>query len=123
MAKLTLKKHQRALVANFKRYQLDDLGLADDGGTTASDQSGSQIDSGNSALLQPTTIQAEEEDTAINKILQDEHLTAEQLNLLMEIKNLFDLADSADCSILYECTGFKSDVCGDTFWEQFAEDF
>ena len=48
-------------------------------------------------------------------------LTEEQERLLMEIKELFDPADAADSSILYECTRFKSEIQEDTFWEYYDD--
>ena len=61
-------------------------------------------------------------DSAIDEIMNDQYLTDEQLKLLSGIVELFDPTDDIDSSILYECTGYQSELQKDTFWEEY-EDF
>ena len=50
VAKLTLKKHQRALVSSFKQYQLDDMIQEGEAG----DEDQSKAEDSSSALLMPS---------------------------------------------------------------------
>ena len=61
-------------------------------------------------------------DSAFDEIMNDQYLTEEQLKLLRSVVELFDPSDGIDSSILYECTGYKTELLQDTFWEEY-EDF
>lgn len=78
MAKLVLKKHQRALVTNFSKYQLDDLCKERERGAKTKSE----------ALLTPA-IQADGTFSMLNALEQDESLTEDQIKLLKEISDLF----------------------------------
>ena len=53
--------------------------------------------------------------------MNDQCLSDEQLKLLRGIVELFDPTDDVDSSILYECTGYKSDLQKDSFWEDYQD--
>ena len=112
-----LKKHQRALVASFKHYQLDDLGQSSQSKGTESDEN-----VGTSAQLLQTTVQADETDQNFSELISDEKLSEDQVKLLSEIVEQFRSEDNdADMSILYEVTGFKADSSDATFWHNYQD--
>lgn len=120
VAKLTLKKHQRALVSSFKQYQLDDMIQV----RQVTDEDQSKVEDSSNLLI--PSIQTNEQaiatsDPGIEKIMEDELLTDEQMNLLNEILLFFDPRNIADSNILYECTGYKSEQQDESFWEDLKD--
>ena len=111
LAKLILKKHQRALVTSFKKYQVDDLGER----TTES-----QRDLQDYLLTPQVQNDGMVDDYAIFK--DDKKLTEGQLALLKEISEQFCVEDSAaDLSILYETTGFQAESDNFEYWENYQD--
>ena len=115
MAKLFLKRHQRALIPTFRQYQLDEL----DAGSMQPSAIGDQ----NDALLTGTLNQADSTVSVMaDDFENDEHLTNEQLELLREIAEQFSPEDNtADLCILYECTGFKANTESARFWDNYKD--
>ena len=115
LSKLILNKSQRALVTSFKKYQIDDLGLAN---KTKGTIPGEQSD----ALLVPGI----QEEDGLNEVMDAvgsvEHLTSGQKELLKTIVENFSPEDSAaDLSILYETTGFQAESENFQFWENYKD--
>ena len=102
ISKLILKKHQRALVTSFKKYQLNDLGLSVEDGRAK--QSETLLSSG---------IQEDGTESDFDEFASADYLSEDQLALLKEISEQFSLGVSAaNLSILYEVTGFQMESYG-----------
>ena len=103
MAKLILRKHQRALVQSFQKYQLDDM-IAEDEAAKRRSQ-----------IIDNLARMVDDDENKDNDVLvegrynlvNEEELTPEQRELLHEIREKFDPQDIvADLCILYEVTGY-----------------
>ena len=97
MSKISLSKHQRALVANFRQYQLDDL------------RPQSKSTDKKSTMYQPSLQQdpgAEFINAAHEYHEYNPNITEVQQALIDEIESKFKAQDNdIDKSILYEITG------------------
>ena len=117
LAKVMLKRHQRALVTSFKHYQLDDLVQSNQSDASERDENGVM-----SAQLLQTAVQADDTTEVFSKLIVDEKLSEDQVKLLTEIVQQFRSEDNdADLSILYEVTGFKADSNELNFWDNYQD--
>ena len=105
IAKLILRKHQRALVTNFKKYQLESFAEPDDSGQTSG-----KVASEKSMLLgggpPEASIQADGTVSYLAEFEGDPDLTEQQMSLLKEIAEQFSCEEAADLGILFEVTGY-----------------
>ena len=124
IAKLILKKHQRALVSNFKSYQLENLEPTTTHEHQINDEDKESGLSGReSGLPSGRSIY---EDGAVQMFAafeNDETLTEDQLKLLKEISGAFrPHEDAADLAILFETTGFQAATTEKSeFWESYND--
>ena len=110
IAKLILKKHQRALVTSFKKYQVDDLSR------------GGEVSGGEALGLLEPSIQEDGTVDLLSEFTRSGKLTEDQMKLLREIADQFSVEDSAaDLSILFEVTGFQGDSDNFQFWENYVD--
>ena len=114
VAKLFLKRHQRALVSSFKKYQIEDLdnGKANKSATN----SHSHLDAD---LLTEPSMQLDD----LQMFEKSQALKPKQLELLREINNLFSPSNNeADFNILYETTGYLSESqLYSSFWHNYLD--
>ena len=97
-------------MSNFRDYQLSDLNNHSDNVPEEKD-----------ALLK-TAIQEDGTVSVMTELERNENLTLNQLALLREITDTFNLQDSAaDLAILYEVTGFKAEADTYEFWESYGD--
>lgn len=116
MGKLILRKHQRALVQSFKKYQLDDM-LAEEEALKKKKQQEDQL----ILMGDYDPILAMSGDFIVDT---DNKLTDEQKKMLNEIRQKFDPVNVvADTCILYEVTDFKDESAAEDFWEQYMDFF
>ena len=98
LSKVMLKKHQRALVTNSKKYRLSNL---DENSKNVVDPSGD-----------------------LNELQWAEYLTEDQRALFKDLLELFSPEDdAADLSILYEITGYQAESENREFWDGYGDDF
>ena len=114
MSKLSLNKHQRALVGNFEQYTIDDM--------VAEDDNDRQRDKVLDLFARNDMFDSNER--AVNQdILGDPQLSQTQKDLLVEIREKFKPADhTPDLCILYEITKYKDESAKADFWDHY-EDF
>ena len=111
ISKLILRKHQRALVQSFRKYQLDDM-IAEEEAEKLRNQ---VIDT-----LINMDINNDDDVFKPGRVgkINEEQLTEEQKQLLEEIRTKFDSTEIvADLCILYEVTGYKDESADDEFWD------
>ena len=116
LAKLILRKHQRALVSNFKKYKMPDLAHL---GASNHEKVTKKIEGGFSSL-----IQVDGDSDTDNGIPESPYcLSQDQRDLLREIKSAFNPEeDGTDLSILYEITGFQGGgVEQEPFWSNYHD--
>ena len=121
LAKLILRKHQRALVRSFRDYQLDDM-LAEEEAEKRQSQKAVKV--GN-ALLYSMQINMEEPLTDGRLAdLDDERLTEDQIMLLKSIREKFNPDEVvADVCMLYEISGFQDETTEPDFWDEYMDFF
>ena len=120
IAKLVLRKHQRALVQSFQKYQLDDM-IAEEEAVMRQSQMITQL------------ANAAESDDLLDSIagpneryknLNEKGLTDQQRELIDEIREKFDPKEVvADLCILYEVTAYKDESAEANFWEGYMDFF
>lgn len=118
VTKLVLNKHQRALVSNFSKYQVDDM--------IAEDDSGRKRDKILDDLSRGGSFGVFDDDQNWKKtnkdITEDPKLSQTQKDLLIEIREKFSPADvTADMCILFEVTSYKDESANPNFWEQYED--
>ena len=136
MAKLNLKKHQRALVPSFSKYRLENLERKKD---VQENEVRRVEDEQQSLFGGPTAIQEEHHQSnesslmtylksdLFEKFWQSDRDHFPQLKLLIdEIDLRFDPdGDIADIGILYEITGFQGAIPSGTashdFWDAYND--
>ena len=117
IAKLVLRKHQRALVTSFKKFQLNNLETEEAGSAVRAND-----DPETKFLDNNATVQARSDISVLDSYGHDPNLTDLQHELLKEIAENFSPRDSAaDLSILYEVTGYKADCQSDDFWDSYRD--
>ena len=117
MAKLSLKRYQRALVSRFRKYQLDYLGKMKFSGRSERNDSVDEEVQVLSTDIQrrASTILGQ----AVDLLKSREVLSHAQEMLLQDIQENFDAEENnADMAILYEVTGYQ-----DSKKRQFFKDF
>ena len=116
ISKLILRKHQRALVQSFQKYQLDDM-IAED----------EALKRRNQVIDQLANMDDENNDVLVEgqyNLVNEELLTEDQRELLLEIREKFDPVEIvADLCILYEVTGYQGDnpANDEDFWANYAD--
>lgn len=116
ISKLILRKHQRALVQSFQKYQLDDMIAEDEAEklrTQVIDQLATSLDENSDVLT-----------AGRYRNFNEDQLTDEQKELLTEIREKFDPVEIvADLCILYEVTSYKDESAESDFWDQYMDFF
>ena len=125
LGKLILRKHQRALIQSFKKYQIDDM-IAEDADKKRAESYLDILAQSENLLDGSPDGQDIFRDARHSFTIDPQHnaeLTQDQIKLLVEIREKFEPKEIvADMCILYEVTNFKEALeDDDEFWEQYMD--